>query len=69
MDIKTKLKMALAHAGMSQAQLAREMGQTPSNISQKIKRETLTQAELEQAAFILGGKWVARFEFDDGTII
>ena len=61
--------MALAFAGYSQAELARQMGQNPSNFNQKIKRETLKQEDYEKIADILGCKWVCYFEFDDGTRI
>ena len=69
MTIEQKLKMALAHIGISQAELARQIETTPSNLSQKIKRNTLTKEELEQIAEVLGGVWKAEFVFDDGTVI
>lgn len=69
MTIEQKLKMALAYKGISQAELARQIETTPSNLSQKIKRNTLTKEELEQIAEVLGGVWKAEFVFDDGTVI
>jgi len=69
MTIEQKVKMALSYAGKSQAELARLMGTTPSNLNQKIKRNTLTQEELEKIAVLLGGIWKAEFEFPDGTTI
>jgi len=69
MNIEQKIKMALARAGMSQAELARRLGTTPSNLNQKVKRNTLTMEDLEKIAVIVGGKWIARFEFEDGTEI
>ena len=69
MDIEIKLRMALAKVGMTQAGLARAMGQTPSNLNQKIKRGTMTNEELNQAAAIIGCKWVSEFRFEDGTVI
>lgn len=69
MTIAQKLNMALSYKGISQAELARRMGTTPSNLNQKVKRNTLTKEELEQIAQILGGVWHAEFEFPDGTII
>ena len=69
MTIEQKIKMALSYAGISQAELARRMGTTPSNLNQKVKRNTLTKEELEQIAEVLGGVWRAEFVFADGTVI
>lgn len=69
MTIAQKLSMALSYKGISQAELARRIGTTPSNLNQKVKRNTLTKEELEQIAKILGGEWRAEFVFDDGTVI
>lgn len=69
MSIEQKLKMALAYSGTSQAELARRIGTTPSNLNQKVKRNTLTNEELDQIARALGGTWRAEFVFSDGTVI
>lgn len=69
MTIEQKIKMALAYSGISQAELARKIGTTPSNLNQKVKRNTLTNEELEQIAAALGGTWRAEFVFSDGTVI
>jgi transcriptional regulator with XRE-family HTH domain len=69
MTIAQKINMALSYKGMSQAELARRIGTTPSNLNQKVKRNTLTKEELEQIAEVFGCKWKAEFEFPDGTII
>lgn len=69
MTIEQKLSMALSYKGMSQAELARRIGTTPSNLNQKVKRNTLTKEELEQIAEALGGTWRAEFVFDDGAVI
>lgn len=69
MTIEQKISMAAARSGISQAELARKLNTTPSNLNQKIKRETLKQDELEQIASILGGRWEAHFYFDDGTVV
>lgn len=69
MTIEQKVKMALSYSGVSQAELARRMGTTPSNLNQKVKRNTLTKEELEQIATALGGIWKAEFVFEDGTVI
>lgn len=68
-SVEQKLKMALAYAGVSQAELARRIGTTPPNLNQKVKRNTLTKEEMEQIATALGGTWRAEFVFADGTAI
>ena len=69
MTVEQKIKMALSYANISQAELARKLGTTPSNLNQKVKRNTLTKEELEQIATAIGGIWRAEFAFPDGTTI
>ena len=69
MTIAQKLSMALSYKNISQAELARRIGTTPSNLNQKVKRNTLTKEELEQIAEVLGCQWRAEFVFEDGTVI
>lgn len=69
MNITQKINMACAYKGISQAELARSIGTTPSNFNQKMKRQTFTQEELEKMAAVLGGVYVFGFEFPDGTKI
>lgn len=69
MTIEQKINMALARSGISQAELARRLNTTPSNLNQKIKRETLKLSELEQIANVIGCRWIAQFQFEDGTTI
>lgn len=69
MTIEQKINMALSYKGISQAELARRIGTTPSNLNQKVKRNTLTKEELEQIASALDCIWKAEFVFDDGTVI
>ena len=69
MTIEQKINMALAYKGMSQAELARKIGTTPSNLNRKVKRDTLTKEEMEQIARALGGSWRAEFVFENGTVI
>ncbi len=69
MTIEKKIKMALSYSGMSQAELARRIGTTPSNLNQKVKRNTITKEEMEEIAAAIGGTWRAEFVFDDGTVI
>lgn len=69
MNIEQKINMAIAYKGISQAELARRLGTSPSNFNQKVKRNTLTKEELEQIANAIGADWRAEFVFPDGTVI
>ena len=69
MTISQKISMLCAYKGISQRKLAEMIGQTSSNFSQKMKRQTFTQEELEQIAAALGCAYVFGFEFPDGTKI
>ena len=59
--IEQKIKTALSYSGIIQAELAQRIGTTPSNLNQKVKRNTVTKEEMEQIAKAIGGTW--RFEF------
>ncbi len=70
MTMEQKINMAIAYKGISQAALARDIGMTPSNFNQKLKRETFTDGELKKIAAALGAVYnPASFEFPDGTRI
>ena len=69
MTVEQKINMAAAYKGMSQADIARAIKMTPSNLNQKIKRDTFSKDELERIADALGAVYNAFFEFPDGTKI
>ena len=69
MTIEKKINMAAAYKGISQAELARQIGTTPANLNLKVKRETLKTEDLEKIAAVLGGKYHFGFVFPDGTEI
>lgn len=69
MTFEQKIKMALAHADISQAELARRLNTTPSNLNQKIKRNTLTNEDMEAIAAALNILWRAEFICGDGMVI
>lgn len=70
MTIEQRINMAIAYKGISQAALARNIGMTPSNFNQKMKRQTFTDEELQRIATALGATYIpASFEFPDGTRI
>lgn len=67
--MEQKINMACSYRRISQAQLAREIGMTPSNFNQKIKRGTFNEEELAKIGEALGAKYVCEFRFEDGTVI
>lgn len=70
MTMEQKINMAIAYKGISQAALARDIGMTPSNFNQKLKRATFTDEEFKKIADALGAIYIpASFEFPDGTKI
>ncbi len=69
MTTEQMLKMSLSFCGLSQAELARRIGTTPSNLNQKVKRNTLTRENLEEIARAMGAEFVCHFRFPDGTEI
>jgi len=54
---------------MSEAELARSLGTTPSAFNQRMKTDKFTSQELERIAEILEAKYIFLFEFPDGTTI
>ena len=64
-----KIRMALAYKKKSAAWLAREIGTTPQNLSQRMKTDKFSVDELTQIAAALGAVYTAVFEFPDGTRI
>ena len=69
LTMEQKINMATAYKKISQAELARLIGMTPSNFNQKIKRDTFTVEELELIGEKLDGKYFFGFEFKDGMKI
>jgi transcriptional regulator with XRE-family HTH domain len=69
MDNETMIKMALAHKGISQAELARMLGDTPANFNQKIKNDTFKKIDLAVIAEALGFTYETLFKSPDGTVI
>lgn len=69
MTTEQMIKMALTYRGISQAELARRLGTTPSNLNQKVKRNTLTKEDLDRIAQALDAEFVCHFRFGDGTEI
>jgi transcriptional regulator with XRE-family HTH domain len=69
MNNETMIKMALAHRGISQAELARLLGDTPANFNQKVKNEKKKKTDLALIAEALGFTYETLFKSTDGTVI
>jgi transcriptional regulator with XRE-family HTH domain len=69
MDNETMIKMACAHKGISQAELARLLGDTPANFNQKVKNDTFKKTDLAVIAEALGFTYETLFKSPDGTVI
>lgn len=70
MSKEQKIKAAIAYSGISQAKLAKDLGTTPSNFNQKLKRDTFTDEELNAIAKALGANFQpCAFVFPDGMKI
>ena len=69
MDISKKIKMAEAFADISEAELARRIGTSSQAFGQRLKTGKFSSENLEAIADALGAKYVAYFEFPDGTQI
>jgi len=69
MDNKTMIKMACAHKGISQAELARLLGDTPVNFNQKVNNDTFKKNDLARIAEVLGFTYETLFKSADGTVI
>lgn len=66
--ISRKIEAVLALKGISKSELARRLNTSPQNISQRIKRGTLTIADLEKIAEVVGADFSYHFNAD-GVII
>ncbi len=67
MTIPQKIKMALAYKGMSEAELSRAIGTSPSAFNQRMKTGKFSSEDMEKIAEAIGAKYFFGFEFEDGT--
>ena len=69
MTISQKIKMALAYKSMSEAELARSIGTSPSAFNQRMKTGKFSSEEMERIAEALEAEYFFGFAFKDGTKI
>ena len=69
MTVPQKIKMALAYKGMSESELARQIGSSPQAFNQRMKTGKFSSEDMERIAEALWGKFFFGFEFPDGTKI
>lgn len=60
-DIKKYINHCLTERNISQAELARRLGQTPQNFNQKMNSRTFNAIDLQEIANALGCDLVLRF--------
>ena len=53
-DVRKYIQHCCVSKEITEAELARRMGQSPQNLSNKYRRGTLKVSELQQAAYALG---------------
>lgn len=69
MTIPQKIKMALAYKGISEAELARAIGTSPSAFNQRMKTGKFTSEDLDKIAAAMGAEYFFGFKFEDGTTV
>lgn len=67
MDIVSKIRAVCAIQRVSEAELARRIGTSPSAFNQRMKTGKFTSEELDKIAAALGVTYVCYFELPDGT--
>ncbi|MCI8554329.1 MAG: helix-turn-helix transcriptional regulator [Clostridiales bacterium] len=69
MSISEKIKVLCVRAGISVAELARRLGQSPANFNAKLKRGKFSVNELQNIAETLGCTYENYFVWTDGSHI
>ena len=71
MELKTseQIRILCSRAGLSLADLARATGQSPQNLSNKVRRDRFTVHELQAIAQALGGRLELVWTDKDGNEI
>ena len=69
MTTSEQIRVLCVRAGISLSELARRIDETPQNFNAKLKRNTVTQEELNQIAKVLGATYEQYFVLPNGEQI
>ena len=69
MTTSEQIRVLCVRAGISLSELARRIEQKPQNFNAKLKRNTVTQEELNQIAKVLGATYEQYFVLPNGEQI
>lgn len=69
MTTTEQIKVLCVRTGVSLSELARRLGQSPQNFTAKLKRNTITQDELNSIADVLNVKYEHYFVLENGEQI
>lgn len=69
MTTSEQIRVLCVRAGVSLSELARRINQSPQNFNAKLKRNTITQDELNQIANSLGVTYEQYFVLSNGELI
>lgn len=69
MTTSEQIRVLCVRAGISLSELARRIEQIPQNFNAKLKRNTVTQEELNQIAKVLGATYEQYFVLPNGEQI
>lgn len=69
MTTSEQIRVLCVRSGVSLSELARRINQTPQNFNTKLKRNTITQNELNQIAKALDATYEQYFVLGNGELI
>lgn len=69
MTTSEQIRVLCVRTGISQSELARRINQTPQNFNAKLKRNTVTQNELNQIAETLNVTYEHYFVLANGELV
>ncbi|HHX54038.1 MAG TPA: helix-turn-helix domain-containing protein [Clostridiales bacterium] len=69
MTTSEQIRVLCVRTGVSLSELARRINQTPQNFNAKLKRNTITQDELNKIAEALGVTYEQYFVLKNGELI
>lgn len=69
MTTSEQIRVLCVRSGVSLSELARRINQTPQNFNAKLKRNTITQDELNQIAKALDVTYEQHFVLGNGELV